>query len=69
MSSTRLRRRSPDSDGRPKATLFCPTCGHESLAGDEGDWEVSPRRESDRRALAYECPVCGTTLTVQPVFE
>ncbi len=69
MSSTTFRRHPPDHDGRRKATLFCPTCGHESPAGDDGDWRVTDRRGDDERALAYECPVCDTTLTVQPVLS
>ncbi|MFB6140873.1 MAG: hypothetical protein ABEJ26_10610 [Halosimplex sp.] len=33
-----------EHDPPPKATLFCPTCGHESAP--TGDWAV---READRR--------------------
>ena len=44
----------------PKATLHCPSCGHESAI--DGDWTV--REEDDR--VAYECPDCGSTITTRP---
>ena len=44
----------------PKATLHCPSCGHESAV--DGDWTV--RDEGDRDA--YECPDCGSTITTRP---
>lgn len=52
-TTTRPLERSP----RPKATLFCFQCGHESHF--EGDWIVHEYDDS----ADYECPVCGTTIT------
>lgn len=45
---------------RPKATLFCPECGHESPA--DGDWDVRQRGTRDQLA----CPQCATTVTARP---
>ncbi|WP_255149193.1 phage terminase large subunit family protein [Halorarius halobius] len=50
---------SPSRPARPKGTLFCPTCGHES--GLDGDW------------IAVEggtlvCPDCGAVVVAQPTF-
>ncbi|WP_435361491.1 hypothetical protein [Haloarchaeobius sp. DFWS5] len=51
---------SPARDGRRrKATLFCPTCDHDSPP--DGDW-VLDRRET---GTAYDCPDCETTITVR----
>ncbi|WP_439028330.1 hypothetical protein [Haloarchaeobius sp. DT45] len=56
--------RTPPSDGvRRKSTLFCPGCDHESPV--DGDWVLEERT----RGTAYECPDCGVTLTVRPVFD
>lgn len=44
---------------RPKSVLFCPECGHESVAS--GDWTVHER--DGRRVFA--CPVCGTTIATR----
>ena len=49
-----------DEPPRRKATLFCPSCDHESPV--EGDWRL--RSCGDR--TAYVCPVCDTTITVRP---
>ena len=45
--------------GPPKATLFCPECGHESEA--TGDWEARERRE--RTVLV--CPSCGSDVATR----
>lgn len=52
-----------------KTTLICPTCGHESVAGTDGDWAVTDVTTDDDRRVAYECPVCWDTIVVQPTFE
>ena len=39
---------------RPKDTLFCPACGHESPA--DGDWQV-------RADGALACPACAARVT------
>lgn len=49
-------RPAPVPADRPKATLFCPDCGHESVV--DGDWVV--RDEGSRRR--YVCPACGATV-------
>ena len=43
-----------------KATLYCPTCNHESRIN--GDWiiHVRPAR------LDYECPECGNVIEFRP---
>jgi predicted RNA-binding Zn-ribbon protein involved in translation (DUF1610 family) len=46
--------------GRPKNTLFCPDCGHESPS--DGDWRLRTTAAGD----AYDCPDCRTTITVRP---
>jgi|GEM_PF-1416002 len=46
----------PPDDGPAKATLYCPSCGHENPA--TGDWLV---RERDDRTV-YVCPACGETI-------
>jgi len=48
-------RRSPD--GRPKAVLFCSSCGHESPVS--GDWVVERAEESE----TYRCPDCHTVIS------
>lgn len=53
--------RPPDS--RAKAVLFCFDCGHESSV--DGDWELEPRESGEE----YQCPECGTTITVRPEAE
>lgn len=45
---------------RPKATLFCPTCGHESRV--DGDWEL--RTVGGRETTV--CPECGARLDDRP---
>lgn len=71
MSSTYAR--SPEeqkqTQTRHKATLVCPTCGHESPAGTDGDWAITEVMNDDVRCIAYECPVCWTEVVVQPQFE
>ncbi|WP_254545056.1 phage terminase large subunit family protein [Halomarina pelagica] len=69
MSHVDLRRRSPGRRSRPKTTLFCPTCGHESTATADGDWVLVERTRDGERQLAYECPVCGTALSVHRVLQ
>ncbi len=39
-----------------KATLFCPSCTHESRVN--GDWILHVHAAS----LDYECPECGETI-------
>lgn len=53
-SSSSVERRS-----RPKATLFCPGCDHESHV--HGDWVV---RTGTR--ITTECPDCGTRIDERP---
>ncbi|WP_436343774.1 hypothetical protein [Natronorubrum sp. FCH18a] len=43
-----------------KAVLYCFECGHESPF--DGDWIVQQSRDCNR----YDCPDCGTTITVRP---
>jgi hypothetical protein len=50
----------PRPGARPKATLFCPDCGHEGDAG--GDWLV---HETPRR-VRTECPECRTVIDDRP---
>lgn len=40
---------------RPKATLFCPSCGHEGHAID--GWDV--RRDAMSAVSHLHCPTCG----------
>ena len=49
----------PPDPGPPKATLYCPSCGHESPA--TGDWLV---RDRDGRTVAV-CPVCRETIAAR----
>lgn len=69
MSSTYAR--SPEeqeqTQTRCKATLICPTCGHESPA--DGDWAITETMNDGVRCVIYECPVCWTDVVVQPQFE
>ena len=46
-----------EASSRRKATLFCPSCGHESEVA--GDWIV----HTDDARETYDCPVCNTTIT------
>lgn len=46
-----------EGDSRQKATLFCPSCGHESDVA--GDWIV----HTENARQIYDCPVCNTTIT------
>jgi transcription elongation factor Elf1 len=46
-----------EANSRRKATLFCPSCGHESEVS--GDWIV----HTDDARETYDCPVCNTTIT------
>lgn len=48
----------PDPDP-PKATLYCPSCGHENPV--TGDWLV---RERDGRTVSV-CPVCHETIAAR----
>lgn len=68
MSSADLTRAPRRSERRSKTTLFCPSCGHESPATEDGDWRVTERVADGERRLAYDCPVCSNTLTVQPQY-
>lgn len=61
------RDRTQRGDGR-KATLICPTCGHESPIGTDGDWAITEETHDDVRRVAYDCPVCWTSVVVQPRF-
>lgn len=58
--------RSHGDDPPPKATLWCPECGHESAA--DGDWQAHEHCSggSERRTLV--CPDCGTAVVSQPVL-
>ncbi|QLH76792.1 hypothetical protein HZS55_05500 [Halosimplex rubrum] len=57
----------PDRDPPPKATLFCPDCGHESPP--TGDWVVrSAGPGSDRASdgdAVVSCPDCGTEIATR----
>lgn len=53
-------RRETDGSPRPKATLFCPVCDHESHA--DGDWQRRFRRDR----VEYVCPACEATITDRP---
>jgi endogenous inhibitor of DNA gyrase (YacG/DUF329 family) len=59
----------PDRDPPPKATLFCPDCGHESPP--TGDWTVrraDPRADGDRGRTGdavVSCPDCGTEIATR----
>jgi hypothetical protein len=52
--------RDADAPPRRKATLFCPSCDHESPL--TGDW----RRRDRGDRTAYVCPTCGTAVTERP---
>jgi endogenous inhibitor of DNA gyrase (YacG/DUF329 family) len=70
MSSTCARRSSGErTQTQRKATLICPTCGHESPAGTDGDWTITETVDDTVRRIGYECPVCETSVVVQPQFE
>lgn len=45
---------------RPKATWFCPDCGHESPVW--GDWKVV----SSENSVRTECPECATVIDERP---
>lgn len=52
-----------DGTGRdvpPKATLFCPECGHRSRV--DGDWNAV----ETVRALHLVCPDCRTEVATRP---
>jgi DNA-directed RNA polymerase subunit RPC12/RpoP len=54
-----------------KTLLSCPVCDHRSPV--DGDWavtesEAEPDADATSR-LTYECPQCGHTVVVQPVFD
>lgn len=56
------------TDGtRPKSTLICPTCGHESTPA--GDWLTRERKTHSRAKLALICPTCKTEITHRPLSE
>lgn len=48
---------SSDRATPPKATLFCPDCGHRSRY--DGDWHVLTRSGT----LTLECPDCRTEIS------
>ncbi|QLH80088.1 hypothetical protein [Halosimplex pelagicum] len=56
----------PDRDPPPKATLFCPDCGHESPP--TGDWTVR-RAETDSdltsAGAVLRCPDCERTVATR----
>jgi endogenous inhibitor of DNA gyrase (YacG/DUF329 family) len=67
-------RRSPEEQRQArmqcKTTLICPTCGHESPAGTDGDWAITEAANDDGvRCVTHECPECWTSVVVQPRFE
>jgi hypothetical protein len=47
-------------DTPPKATLFCPDCGHQSRY--DGDWMVVECRGGTH----YRCPDCHAQITTRP---
>lgn len=49
-----------DGRSRPKATLFCPGCDHESHV--DGDWVV----RTTAARITTECPDCGTRIDERP---
>ncbi len=49
----------PLSAKRPKNTLFCPRCGHESPA--DGDWCWTPAADD-----SVTCPVCAAVVATGP---
>jgi len=48
------------ADSEPKATLFCPNCGHRSRY--DGDWT----RAESGDTVHYLCPDCHTEITTRP---
>ena len=50
----------PPPSPPPKATLFCPSCDHQSHvdSGWQSDTSVTEVR--------YRCPECGTVVTTRP---
>lgn len=53
-----------DGVSRPKATLFCFECGHESPV--TGDWIIQEYGD----CVDYVCPECETTITTRgPVLD
>lgn len=49
-----------DRQSRPKATLFCQDCGHQSHV--DGDWIV----RTTAARVTTECPDCGTHIDERP---
>jgi len=49
-----------ERDVPPKATLFCPDCGHRSRV--DGDWTVV----ETARTVHYVCPGCRTVIATRP---
>jgi len=49
-------------DVPPKATLFCPACGHRSRF--DGDWYVEERARDTR----YLCPDCDTEVLTRTTY-
>ena len=47
------------SDGRRKAVLFCPVCGHESPA--DGNWVVTDVEQGEQ----FTCPECEATVALR----
>lgn len=47
----------------PKATLFCPDCGH--TAPFDGDWTERNREYG----VAIHCPTCDARLTLRPAYD
>ncbi|MCU4743205.1 hypothetical protein OB955_05555 [Halobacteria archaeon AArc-m2/3/4] len=58
---TLQRHRDDERSVRPKSTLFCTACDHESPVG--GDWRV--RTRGDR--MVTVCPDCETAIDDRPV--
>jgi len=58
-SATDPERAPPPDPDRSKATLYCPSCGHENPA--TGDWLVEER---DGRTVSV-CPVCHETIATR----
>jgi len=50
----------PSPSPPPKATLFCPSCDHQSHV--DRDWQSN----SSVTKVRYRCPECGTVIATRP---